>query len=405
MPFEGIPLESPSEEDFERLRRTLEGLRENEVMEGPGLEYKLDFPSASSGDRREFLGDVCSFANSRGGYIVYGVREKKDEQGQNTGIPEAIVGVSTPNLDQMRLRLEQTARSGISPEIRGMTFRRIEVSPDRFAVVIYIPQSLSAPHMVTVNHCSRFYARGARGKYIMDIERIRDAFLAYQAVTERFRDFRLDRLSRIRSGQTSMKLVSGAKIVVHFASLHSFRPVIAIDVSTIPEVTRYDRAIIAPLDAGDWHRAFNFDGYLTYHSGSGDTGKVSSYLQVFRNGCLESVFVWPIDESECGQREWTIRDSWLLKWLPWEMQRDIRLLTALEIEPPFVQAVSLVGVQGLRIARWEYPSPHAGHPIGEDNLLFQEILIETTDVDPGKALKPTFDELWQASGYPRAPEL
>jgi hypothetical protein len=400
MPFEGIPLDSLTREHLERLC-------EDEVEEGPRIEYKLSFPSTSSEDKREFLGDVCAFANTRGGYIVYGVRDKKDEEGQNTGIPEAIEGVSTPNLDQTRLRLEQIVRTGISPRIRGMTFSPgIEVSPGRFAVVLHVPQSLSAPHMVTVNHSSRFYARGESGKYIMDIEQIRDAFLAYQAVTERFRDFRLDRLSRIRSGQTPMKLMSGARIVVHFVSLTSFRPATAIGVSAIAQIARTNDVTLAPLATRGWDSTFNFDGYLTYRGASQDRQTVRSYLQAFRNGCLEGVFVWPRDES--GQRLWSglFRPRWFREWLPKEMQRDVRLLTILGIEPPFVLAVSLLDVQGFVIES-RSPTAHLEgiHPIREDSLLFEEILIETTDADPGKVLKPTFDALWQASGYPRAPEI
>lgn len=62
----------------------IEDLRSNEVSEGLTLDYKLTLPGTGADDRKEFLRDITAFANSAGGDLVYGVRERGD------GIPEAV---------------------------------------------------------------------------------------------------------------------------------------------------------------------------------------------------------------------------------------------------------------------------------------------------------------------------
>lgn len=67
-------------------------LLDNKVSERKVLEYKEELPQASDGAKKEFLGDVSSFANSSGGDIIYGIRDERDGTGKATGVPEAIVG-------------------------------------------------------------------------------------------------------------------------------------------------------------------------------------------------------------------------------------------------------------------------------------------------------------------------
>ena len=53
--------------------------------------------------KAEFRRDVCAFANSDGGYLVYGISEKN-------GIPEKITGITIPNNnpDNFELQLNNT---------------------------------------------------------------------------------------------------------------------------------------------------------------------------------------------------------------------------------------------------------------------------------------------------------
>ena len=44
----------------------------NEVQESKNLDYKEKLPENSDKAKKEFLADVSSFANSNGGYLIFG---------------------------------------------------------------------------------------------------------------------------------------------------------------------------------------------------------------------------------------------------------------------------------------------------------------------------------------------
>ncbi|MDO8502758.1 MAG: ATP-binding protein [Gemmatimonadaceae bacterium] len=71
----------------------LQHLVENGVGESRQLDYKLELPGSSSGEKKEFLADATALANTAGGVIIYGVLELKDTNGQNTGLPATIPGI------------------------------------------------------------------------------------------------------------------------------------------------------------------------------------------------------------------------------------------------------------------------------------------------------------------------
>ena len=75
--------------------RTLRDLREGDVRqivesaleEHLQLEYKSELYSNNDNGRKELLLDVCMFANTSGGILLIGIPERRDQQGQPTGVP------------------------------------------------------------------------------------------------------------------------------------------------------------------------------------------------------------------------------------------------------------------------------------------------------------------------------
>jgi hypothetical protein len=65
--------------------------------------------------------------------------------------------------------------------------------------------------------------------------------------------------------------------------------------------------------------------------------------------------------------------------------------------------LSLIGISGYtmhrnsRFLHWD-----GGHPIDRDALIIPEIMIEDFDCNPGKVMKPAFDAIWNAAGWPRS---
>ena len=82
----------------------------NSVQEGKTIEYKLMLPGGNDQERKEFLADVSSFANTMGGDLIYGIEEEN-------GIPKKIVGVELSDVDAEIRRLDNMIRDGIEPRI------------------------------------------------------------------------------------------------------------------------------------------------------------------------------------------------------------------------------------------------------------------------------------------------
>jgi len=89
----------------------IQEIKANGVPEGNDIEYKRELPGTSDEQKREFLADVSSFANTGGGDIIYGVAE-------NQGVITEIAGLSSCDFDVEILRLENLMRDGVAPRSR-----------------------------------------------------------------------------------------------------------------------------------------------------------------------------------------------------------------------------------------------------------------------------------------------
>ncbi|HEY6261579.1 MAG TPA: ATP-binding protein, partial [Nitrospiraceae bacterium] len=190
----------------------IESLITNSVAESRTLEYKEALPGRSEKDNHEFLADVTAIANSSGGDLVYGIREKRDVDNKPTGEPQEACGIGQPNLDEEIRRLDNLLRTLVDPRISGILIRQIDGFPNGPVIIYRIQKSWAAPHMIRMS--SRFYARTTREKYPMDVREIRAAFALSDALPDRIRRFRDDRLAKIVSDETPLPVMSGAKIAL-----------------------------------------------------------------------------------------------------------------------------------------------------------------------------------------------
>jgi Schlafen, AlbA_2 len=127
-------------------------LNENRIIESPRLEYKQELHLKTQGERKEFAKDVSAFANSQGGYLVYGIKEKKQPDGSS--LPDGLLPLTNGELPKL---CEDILLSSILPKMR-FDIHPIKIIGDAFYLVIYIPQSLDC-HMVSLGSDNRFYIR------------------------------------------------------------------------------------------------------------------------------------------------------------------------------------------------------------------------------------------------------
>lgn len=367
----------------------IDALVSNAVPESRTLDYKESLPGNSDSDKKEFLADVSSFANASGGDILFGVEEVRDATtGRATGIPQAANGLMNLNADAEILRLENMIRDGIEPRIPSIQLRRVESFVNGPVLLLRILKSWASPHMVKFGGSSRFYSRNSAGKYPLDVTEIRAAFALSEALPERIRRFRDDRLAKIIAGETPIPLVPNPKIVLHFL------PVAALETGSQVNLSLVRERHPLPMNSSGANIRFNFNGVLTFDTWQ-DVGH--TYLQVFRNGAIEAVEAHFLSEYQ-GKKEIDIET--LERELVLAFQRNLALLRVLELQPPVFVMLTLLGVKDyIVVPRRITHFPRGIFPIDQRDLFLPELIVEDYNVQIPVALKPAFDAIWQASGY------
>ena len=234
----------------------LQALVDNSVLEGKAIEYKQSLPGNSESEKKEFLADVSSFANASGGDLIYGITEDK-----NTGNPKLLNGLDIENIDQEKLRLDNIIRTGIQPRLLSVTISpSVQLKNSKVALIIRVQKSWIAPHRVILGGHDKFYSRSSNGKYPLDVDELRVAFNLSETITERIRNFRQDRISKIFANETPLAFYESAKIVLHLLPLISFSSSQSYDINKI--ASKPGRMM--PINSNGGTGRHNLDGFLTY---------------------------------------------------------------------------------------------------------------------------------------------
>jgi schlafen family protein len=358
----------------------------NSVVEGKTIEYKKVLPGNSDGEKKEFLADVSSFANTTGGDLIFGIDEAQ-------GVPTAIPGLVVSDPDAEVLRLDSIINDGLEPRIRfGSGVVRRGAAPS--VLIVKIERSWIGPHRVVFKGHNKFYARNSAGKYQMDVSELRSAFTLASSVTERVREFREHRIVKLHDNKTPVTLVAGnRRTILHSIPLESFSRSVQYD------VLKYSQPLesvkFPPVTVGNWCTRINLEGLVTY---SGVENGSMSYTQLFRNGTMEAVEAyWLSANGEARTIPYLALERGLLQYLGklLEVQKEIG------VNPPVVVALTLTGTRGLGMAP-DMRSFERGYVIAEDNLVLPEVVVESFSESPSKILKPLFDLVWNACGFAKS---
>ena len=398
----------------------LRSLIADQVTELRVIEYKRELPGRSDGDKKEFLADVCSFANTAGGDLIYGITE-------SGGTPRDLVGVDAGNVDAEISRLENSIRDGIKPRIPGIQHQPVRLENGKHALVIRVPRSFSRPHVVTYKNHWKFYARSSNGKYQMDVGEVRRAFVLSESVADRIRAFRADRLGRVVSGETPIPIEGTSRVVLHVVPISAFDSpawVVDLDIRRPPlsERVLLPISIVNATDTEEeledevlWSYPsaflprYNFDGVLC-DSQLGEPGEgPEGYVQLFRTGVIEAADNHAfIEEQSMSAINGHINGYKLDEGLIKAVHRYFRLLRELGVEPPIFLLLSLVGVSGYQMLRGGVPRHYysALRPVDRDDLVVPEVMVESLEQDLHslqRLMRPLLDAVWNAVGLPRSP--
>jgi len=389
MIFDTKPLDKIEESD-------LQALLVNPVPERKRIEYKSELPTDKFKDRKEFLADVSSFANTVGGYLLYGVKEED-------GMPVEICGVEVDSVDALKLKWEGMLRDALSLRIPHVDIHEVKLSTGNWVVILRIPRSWLTPHRVTLENHGHFYGRNSAGHFQMDVPQLRTAFELSSTLTERIRDFRTDRLSKIMSGEMPASLnETMAKIVFHLVPFGAFELTSRYDLSTLalPD----NRALIMPLMMGMndsqthnyFRHRYNLDGLLNHAQWANDRPD-AAYFQVFRNGVVEGVDASILNMDRFPKQILSIHFEQILCHA---LSVHLQTQKTLGVDLPIFVMVSLLGVKDYKMVYvGQWPQGQLNYSIDRPNLVLPEVMIDSFDCDPAEVMKPIFDTVWNAAGW------
>ena len=363
----------------------VEAIFEAATKDSRQVELRPKLPELTDAGIVEFLGDISSFANAEGGQIIYGLEITSDGSFVCHGVDVAL-------FEKNGDRLRRLIIEGLDPVLSGVEFLVVPARQGR-VVIVDIPRSRAAPHMVVFQQYCRFLSRNGRGKYLLDVSELRTSFSRAAVVGNRLHHFHLDRIQVLLGRSMSIQLPPAPKVVLHMLPLRSFQDPPSM---SLEEVSQLHSDFMRPMDAHGINTQFNWDGLMMFSS----VEKYAySHFQLFRNGCLEAC-----NGSMLEQKD----DLKLFPASRFEPEvitcgnRMIELLRRLQIEPPYVARLSFLGVKGYSIfvgpLRWQ---PQI-HKIEHDHLFLDDVIVERSDVSFSRVMRPAFDRVWNASGWPRS---
>ncbi len=168
------------------LMSALEQAVELGVREGERLDWKVaPYDKATGGD--EFAKDVAAFANARGGLLVLGVAEDRHTSAASKLIPFKVG-------DGLERQMRSWLSSRLDPAVPGLRFHPASDDDGEGALVIEVPESPDAPHLVRTSSGTGYPLR-------------------FGTHTEWMREFDIERAYRLRFDRRSSEEARLAELI------------------------------------------------------------------------------------------------------------------------------------------------------------------------------------------------
>jgi hypothetical protein len=244
--------------------------------------------------------------------------------------------------------------------------------------------------MVTFQDDGKFYARNSNGKYSMDVDQLRVAFTWGSAISQQTRRFQADRISAILEQALPVPVAGDCLFVLQVLPYSSFADGEFVDLSGIDR----DETILRLFPSAASRLKFGLDG-VNFYPANGS----SRCLTVFRDGRVELLERVPVNQSRYAAIVELDLERNVINYLS-QMQA---IQQRLGVNPPLAIFLSFLNARSRNLNITDVPNRWGnGHEIEEHPLLIPGVRTDSFDADGTQILRPVFDGLWLAAGWPRS---
>jgi len=307
---------------------------------------ELEFKSEISTDNKEISKDISSFANTSGGYLIYGIKEESSVAIDSEGI----------SLDKQEERINSVIETTIKPFLRvniiiiNSKDKNGQSIPNQGFIIIYIPISPLRPHMVTT--IGKFYFRQSTSAFSHEAKATKDENKVYSAYKERIGEQQRQK-SYFEETEDKLKKYSGG----HPYLLLGVIPQIPID-NIINTNEEHFRSLLIKKDGT---QNFLKYGHIYVHSSSPEYVKGGCILRsqdgeqlMMINDNLSLFFMYRLPTgktkiSETEYRTYVRLEKTHLDIIKNVMEIFKELLENNEFNSPFVYHIKLESVKALTL--------------------------------------------------------
>ncbi|MCK9376145.1 MAG: ATP-binding protein [Syntrophobacterales bacterium] len=152
------------------------------------LDYKKELIFETQKQKIELGKDISSFANTKGGCLLYGIDEDRQSI-DSAPVPKKEYGIEPIN--RQLIDIENILSSIISPPLPELRIRQISLEHDinKIVYLIWHPKSWVAPHMVTGFKDNKYYKRGNFKSEPMEEHEVDILYQVRNLTNNKLRDF------------------------------------------------------------------------------------------------------------------------------------------------------------------------------------------------------------------------
>jgi hypothetical protein len=143
------------------------------------LDYKETIATNSRSDKREIAKDVSSFANERGGVVLYGIPEEREN---DEPVPVDVNDIGMEPVSGLPHVIEDILVGALTPRLPELRVREVPLvnSPNEVVYLVWHPESWEAPHMIHAYGEHRYYKRGNFRAVLMEEGEVERLYLRRQ---------------------------------------------------------------------------------------------------------------------------------------------------------------------------------------------------------------------------------